>query len=195
MRSHRWLTLGLALAWAALPGRLDAQAVLENPTLDSAQTAVRDALYRLRDTLTVVNAATSRIARDLNTSSDEVLRSRARNVADRCTSGVGTAADARAVVARHQLPVRDPRKLRDQLTRKLEALEGDLQACQTEFRRLAAPANHEELRGYGVGRGDRVRAATRAYQPAVEEYFKEALGIRYLPNRAGGTPIPSTSGP
>lgn len=193
MRALRLLTL--ALACAALPGRLAGQAVLDNPTLDSAQTAVRDALYRLRDTLTLVNAATSRIARDLNRSSDEVLRSRARIVAGRCGSGVQAAADARAVVVAHQLPSRDPRKLREQLVRRLEVLEADLRSCQTDFVRLAAPSNHEELRGYGVGRGDRVRSSARAYQPAVEEYFKEALGIRYLPNRAGGTPIPSTAAP
>lgn len=181
----------LALALSAAP--LAGQAVLDDPVLDSVQTEVRDALYRLRDTLTTVDAATSRIARDIRSASDQVLRSRARVVAERCAAAAGTLPPIRELVGASNLPAHDRLKLRPRLVTALSTLEGQLTQCATEFTGLTAPAKAEELRGYGIGKGERLQARIREYQLSVVAYFKEALGIRYLPN-SGATAGRATSG-
>ncbi|HMV31779.1 MAG: hypothetical protein U0104_10410 [Gemmatimonadales bacterium] len=192
MRTYRLLTL--ALACAALPGRLAAQAVLDDPALDSVQIVLRDAVYRLRDSLTLVDAATARIARDLRTTSDPALRSRARAVADRCAAAVKTIPVTRTIIALNPRPASDPRRAREQMDRALLTLEAELKGCVTEFERLSARGQEAELRGYGIGRGEKVRTAVRAFQPAAESYFGAALGVRYRPRTDGSIPSPSTNG-
>jgi len=184
----------LALACAALPGRLAGQAVLDDPTLDSVQTVLRDAVYRLRDTLTLVDAATARIARDLRTASDPALRSRARAVADRCAVAVRMIPVTRDIIAANPRPVSDPRRAREQMDHALATLEGELKKCVTEFERLSGRGQEAELRGYGIGRGERVRTAVRAFQPAAESYFGAALGVRYRPKTDGSIPTSSANG-
>ena len=159
----------IALIGLSLAAPLTAQAVVSEPVLDSVQVELRDHLYRMRDTLTLVEGATARIARDLKTSSDQVLRSRARTVSDRCK----VAAGAR--------PEPDPRKSRARLTSALDTLEIKLTQCTTEFAGLATPARSQELRDYGVGRGDRLREAVRVVDAALSLYFATAIGTRYMP--------------
>ncbi|MBK6422545.1 MAG: hypothetical protein IPI38_18880 [Gemmatimonadetes bacterium] len=192
MKSLRLLTL--ALTCALLPGRLAGQAVLDDPTLDSVQTVLRDALYRLRDTLTLVDAATARIARDLRATSDPVLRSRARAVADRCSAAVRMVPVTRETLSTHPRPAPDPRRVREGMDRALVTLEAELKGCVTEFTRLSEHGQEAELRGYGIGRGTKVRTAVRAFQPAAESYFGSALGIRYRPKTDGSIPTPSATG-
>src|SRR5690606_15341894 len=88
----------LVLFGLSVAAPLSAQVVASEPVLDTVQIELRDELYRLRDTLTLVEAATARIARDLKTSSDQVLRSRARSVSERCQAAAGTVGPARALV-------------------------------------------------------------------------------------------------
>lgn len=183
--------LPLLLPLVALSARpVAAQAVLDDPKLDSIQLVVRDALYRLRDSLTLVDAATARIQRDLRTTSDEVLRTRARNVATRCAATAATIPETREAVRAHPMPQPDPRGVLGQLDRALTELEGRMNACRTDFEGLATPDKAAELRDYGVGRGAKVRGASHQYQPAVVTYFKVALGVRYMPAMRGGVPEP-----
>lgn len=186
---NRYATL--ALLGLALATPLTAQTVVSEPVLDAVQVELRDELYRLRDTLTLVESATARIARDLKTSSDQVLRSRARSVSDRCQAAAATVGPARTLVTERARPEPDPRKSRAQLTTALDTLELKLTQCTTEFAGLATPARSQELRDYGVGRGTRVREAVRAFDVALGLYFANALVIRYMPKAGRGTgPVP-----
>lgn len=181
----------IALFGLSLAAPLTAQTVVSEPVLDAVQVELRDELYRLRDTLTLVEGATARIARDLKTSSDQVLRSRARSVSDRCQAAAATVGPARTLVTERARPEPDPRKSRVQLTTALDTLELKLKQCTTEFSGLATPARSQELRDYGVGRGTRVREAVRAFDVALGLYFANALGIRYMPKAGRGTgPVP-----
>lgn len=171
----------IALIGLSLAAPLTAQAVVSEPVLDSVQVELRDHLYRMRDTLTLVEGATARIARDLKTSSDQVLRSRARTVSDRCKVAAGAIPPARTLVAERARPEPDPRKSRARLTSALDTLEIKLTQCTTEFAGLATPARSQELRDYGVGRGDRLREAVRVVDAALSLYFATAIGTRYMP--------------
>ena len=186
----------LFLALAGLAARpVAAQQVLDDPKLDSVQLQVRDALYRLRDSLTLVNAATARIQRDIRTTSDQVLQTRARAVASRCAAAAAVIPSTREIVTAHPMPQPDPRGIRAGLERALAALEGEMKACHAEFEGLSVREKADELRGYGVGKGEKVRDASHRYQPAVESYFRVALGVRYMPAMRGGVAEPDGRAP
>lgn len=183
----------LLFAALATGGRsLGAQTVVQpEAKLTPAQTSVRSALYQLRDTLLLVEAASARIARDLRTASDPALRSRARVMVDRCHAAIAQADSTRAVVAREALPNPDSKGVRRELDRALEVLQGHLRRCATQFTELTDPAKAEELRGYGIGRGQRVQTAIREYRPTASRYFRMAFGQQYWPSTAGAGATPS----
>lgn len=182
----RTARLAFFAIWFATP--LGAQTVVTAPVLDSVQIELRDELYRLRDTLTLVEGATAVIARDLRSSSDQVLRSRARTVSERCKVAASVVPTARVLVTERARPMPDPRKSRAQLTSALEELEVKLTHCTTEFAGLATPDRSQELRDYGVGRGAKLREAVRVLDLALGLYFPNAIGTRYMPKagRSGG---------
>lgn len=177
------LLVALIIAGAA---PLTAQTVVAPaPKLDSTQVAVRDALYRLRDSLQLVDAASASIARDRAMSSDALLRSRATRLTTRCAAAERTLAPTRSVITSAGLPAQDPRAMRAVLLRSLDSLEVGLQGCVTVFQRLQAPERAEELRGYGIGRGERVQAYIRRHDAAVGPYFEAVTGGRYEASRKG----------
>lgn len=181
-------TASLACFAICLATPLTAQTVVTEPVLDPVQIELRDELYRLRDTLTLVEGATAVIARDIGSSSDQVLRSRARTVSERCKVAASVVPPARILVTERARPMPDPRKHRAQLTSALEELEVKLTECTTEFAGLATPDRSKELRDYGIGRGAKLREAVRAFDLALGIYFPSAIGTRYMPKagRTGG---------
>lgn len=188
------VSLLMLLALAPIGSALDAQTVVQpEPALDPAQRTVRTSLYQLRDSLQQVEAASARIARDLQRASDAALRSRARIMADRCRSATVQLDSTRTVVGRGQLPAPDPRSARLALDRALETLRGHLVECIGQFTSLQAPEKAEELRGYGIGRGQRVQAAIQQYRPTAALYFRLAFQQQYWPNTRGAGATPSAT--
>lgn len=182
----------LLLAALAAGGPVSAQTVVKpQAKLTPAQSTVRNALYQLRDTLQLVEAASARIARDLASTSDAALRSRARVMVDRCRASLPQIDSARSVVAREALPDPDPKAVRRALDRSLVDLREQLQDCVTEFTDLGDPAKADTLRGYGIGRGKRVQAAIRNYRPVAAQYFKLTFDQPYWPSMAGAGATPS----
>ena len=185
-------TLLLALILAGASPLSGQTVIAPPPKLDSTQTAVRDALYRLRDSLQLVDAASASIARDRARSSDALLRSRARRLTIHCTGAANALGPTRAVVTSAGLPVADRLAVRAKLLRSLDSLQVGLQLCTTEFQRLQAPDRAEELRDYGIGKGERVQAYIRRHDIAVAPYFEAVTGVRYEASRrgAGATAAP-----
>ena len=161
------------------------------PKLDSTQTAVRDVLYRLRDSLQLVDAASARIARDRAMSSDMLMRSRAYLLATRCASAARAVAPARSAIISAGLPRTDRLALRAALLRSLDSLDVGLASCVTEFKRLQTPERAAELRDYGIGRGKKVQLYIRHHDAAVGPFFQEVAGSRYEANRQGAGSIAS----
>lgn len=190
MKSASPIGLATLLLLAAVP--LRAQTVVQpEPKLNSEQMTVRTSLYHLRDSLNAVEAASARIARDLRSASDAALRSRARTVALRCQAAVSQLDSSRAVVERGQLPSPDPKHRRSELDKAMAQLRGHLVDCSTQFTALTDPAKAEELRGYGIGRGQRVQTAVQAYRPAASAYFRAAFDQQYWPNTRGAGQTPT----
>jgi hypothetical protein len=185
----RNLLLILALVIGARP--LSAQQVIKRPVFDSVQAAVRKSLYALRDSLQLVDAASSRLVRDRERASNALLRARARSIAGRCTAAAQMAAESREVVIQAGRPVPDKRGALPRLDRALVELKDQMERCTTEFQALTAPGKFAELRDYGIGRGAKVQEAIRRYEPSVRLYFDQAVGDRYFPNLVGAGATPS----
>lgn len=191
MRIPRPLALVLFLAGAA-PASAQ-MVVTPEPKLDSTQALISEALYHLRDSLQFVEAASARLARDRSATSDAVLRSRALTMAERCEAAVRVSDAAREVVVRSARPEPDRRSDLPKYLQALDTLRKRLVDCQGEFTRLARPEFAEELRGYGIGRGERVQEAIRAYDPAIKQYFTAATGRSYWPYMKGAGATPTGS--
>jgi hypothetical protein len=182
----------LLLAVLAGPASLSAQLVIHpEAKLNPEQMTVRTSLYQLRDTLLLVEAASARIARDLNGASDAALRSRARVMAQRCRAAVLQTDSTAAVVSRGALPEPDPQKVRPTLERALADLRTQLESCVSEFTRLTDPASSEELRGYGIGKGRKVQTAIQNYRPPASRYFRFTFSQQYWPSTSGAGATPS----
>jgi hypothetical protein len=178
------LVLATLLAPAARD--LEAQAVVQPaPTLDSTQSVIQRSVHSLRDSLTVVQAASARIARDIRTTSDAVLRARARQMAAGCSAASRASTSTRVVVIGANRPEPDPRGLRRGMEQALDELKAQLDRCVVEFQGLVTPARAQELRDYGIGRGLKVQQAIRRYELTVRSYFFGATGVRYLPGQRG----------
>ena len=124
--NHRTLvTLGVLLLGTRT---LAAQTVVTpEPKLSPEAQVVSDAIYRLRDSLLVVEAAGSRIARDRAQASDASLRSRAKLLADRCRFAAEISASTKATIRKGGMPSPDPKGnlVRDQaVNMRLEDLRG-----------------------------------------------------------------------
>jgi hypothetical protein len=190
MRGARLMCLALFLGGAT---PLPAQAVLQPEVkLDSTRTRVRNAVYRLRDSLQLAGAASARLGRDMSRSSDALMFARARLIAGRCKATAEATGPTRGELLSASLPNPDPNGALQALLRALDTLEVDMKQCETSFEALATPAKVEELRGYGVGRATRVQAAMRRFEDTARDYFRRALGIRYLASaRGAGSMAPS----
>lgn len=179
-----------ALLLVAVP--LAAQTVVQpDRKLTQQESAVRTSLYQLRDSLNAVEAASARIARDLQSASDAALRSRARVMAARCQAATAQLDSSRALVGRASLPTPDPRQNRGALDKALGLLRTTLVDCGTQFTGLTAPEKAQELRGYGIGRGEKVQTAIQAYRPVASQYFRAAFDQQYWPDTRGAGQTPT----
>ena len=97
----------------------------------------------------------------------------------------------RSVVQRGRLPDPDPTKVLPELDRAMDVLRGQLVDCTSQFSTLTAPEKAEELRGYGIGRGQRVQTAIQSYRPAAAKYFRTTFQQLYWPAMRGAGATPS----
>ena len=179
-----------ALVASAVPVR--AQVVVQpEPPLDSIQSVVHDALYLLRDSLQYVEAASARFARDRNMSSDAVLRSRSQTMAERCGAVVRITGEVKEVVVRSARPDPDPKGERPRYLGALDTLRRRMQECSAEFTRLAKPEAAQELRDYGIRKGNRIDEAIQVYDAEITRYFHASTGRRYQPYMRGAGATPS----
>lgn len=181
----RTLFLVGALALGAHDLSAQAAVLQADPELSPEKKAVEVAIYRLRDTLNLVEAAGARFARDRQQVSDAALRSRARVIAERCRASVPISDSTQGTIKRQAQPTPDPRGLLKRIDKSIVEVRSKLEWCDKEFTRLAEPANAEELRGYGIGRAQQVSDLIQAYIGEAASYMRNALGARYVPITRG----------
>jgi hypothetical protein len=152
---------------------------------------VSAALYRLRDTLLVIESSTARFARDRGSASDQALQSRARVIAGRCKAATPLTDSVHKIVVASDIPANDRAGVRARMEKSMLQLHDKLEWCSTEFERLAGSSNAKELRDYGIGRGKQVDAATQDYVVRMQAFLQIGLGARYKPYTKGAGATPS----
>jgi hypothetical protein len=165
-----------------------ATVVRPEPPLDAGRATVRDALLRLRDSLSSIDAAASRLQRDYRQASPASLMSRARVMHASCaSSGRGVPAARKAV---REAAASDELRLRrrGELIGALDELQKALARCESDFATMSRPGEEERVRGYGNDRALRVQAALRRYERVLGTFFS-AMKIKVRPLGAQAGPL------
>jgi hypothetical protein len=139
--------------------------------LSPEKAKIHVALVTLRDSLLAVQTAGGRLERDLRSSSDAVLRSRARTISAACASSSRAAASAQQTISASPEPAKDPKKTRQALLASLKDLRASLDKCTTDFTSYIDPAQAEDLRGYGVSRSSKTDVAIQRYGVPLQSYL------------------------
>jgi hypothetical protein len=139
--------------------------------LSPEKAKIHTALVTLRDSLLAVQTAGGRLERDLRSSSDAVLRSRARTISAACASSSRAAASAQQTISASPEPAKDPKKTRQALLASLKDLRASLDKCTTDFTSYIDPAQAEDLRGYGVSRSSKTDDAIQRYGVPLQSYL------------------------
>jgi hypothetical protein len=185
------LSLAAVVLLAGARGVAAQTVVTPEPKLPPEKQMVSDAIYRLRDSLLLVDAAGARFARDRNQASDASMQSRSRLMATRCRNALLTADSTKARITAGGQPTPDPRGVRTRMEKAIGQLGAKLSWCDTEFARLGEPANSEELRGYAIGRAEQVSASVKQFIVEIDYYLNTALGTRYRPSVRGAGSVAS----
>ena len=140
-----------ALAAPLLAASLHAQQVIAPNTpapLTGERALIHSSLVMLRDSLLLVQTAGGRLERDLRSSSDAVLRSRARPSSDLLLPAMAAG-----------------------LLASLKELRGALDKCETDFTEFMQPDRAADLRGYGVSRSSKTNEAIQHYGTPLQQYL------------------------
>ena len=181
----------MLMAVAALTvsaGPLVAQSSVVMPSrLAPEQEAVKIEYLRFRDTLHVVEAATARLVRDMGRTSDAAMSSRAKTVQVGCAASIAMSDSARVRITALEGNA-NVQRFRTKLLESFGELQQGLQDCDKDFARLAQPENIEELRGYSMSRGAKLRAVIHRFNAASRDYLR-SVGIDVRPIGAGANPL------
>ena len=158
--------------------------------LDSAQSAVRDAVLVLRDSLQVVHDGVARMHRDFRGASLAALVSRARSMRDGCAASTRTLPATRAVIASGPAATDKQRSTRERLLAEMDSLSAALAECQKTFGAWVDEEDGESVRGYGNRAAGTVRTAILGYEDRLQLYLR-LIGIRIQPLGAGASVIRS----
>jgi hypothetical protein len=156
--------------------------------LDSSRAALRDAVIRLRDSVSSVGAAAAALQRDFQRTSAQSLVSRARALRDACSGAVATAPGTREVIAHTPMPDNTARSRQAAAIAQLDSLTQVLQACMRDFEELSRPGQGERVRNYANERADRIQPAAGRYHVAIKGLL-DALQIEIRPRGAPANPL------
>lgn len=170
------LAAGLSSPLAAQSGR--EYFVQPDTAYDSVHTVQRDAFTLLRDSTTAISAATSRLMAGISPSSSlPWLRGQAMAVAAACRGATGPLAAARAVTQQGEWPKEYSRKAQASLLEEMGKFSGQLGACDTEWKGLAADTSQQHFRDNAPYRLKRLNDQVAAFNRSVGHYLR-SIGVK-----------------
>lgn len=170
-------------AGAALPQ------VYKPEQLTPVQFQARNSVSTLRDSVAAAGGALSRLAADVQTTSLQVLESRASTIVDRCD-----AAARQRIVSEKQLStaaLTSPNELKAQkdMLKEMGKLEKSLDLCLKTYAPLAQHGKGQELRDYGPSRAQPIIKGFQAFDQSLKP-FSKAMNIQFRPLlNAGKSPL------
>ena len=149
---------------------------------------MRDHYLVFRDTLRVIDAASSRLTRDIRTASGALLLSRNRAVRTACASALRSVEAVRQNLVGSPAAGRAPQPGRAEVDRSLGELGPALSRCATEFDKYSDPAGSNAVRDAGTRSASDAVLAGKKFERAAEAYLS-SLGITVRPYGSGPSPF------
>lgn len=176
-------------------GSVAAQAsgfIKPDPKLDSVSTSMRDDYLVFRDTLRAIDAASSRLTRDIRTASGALLLSRNRAVRAACASAMRLIDPTRQSLLGSSAAPRAPQRARAEVSRTQGELRLALSHCVTEFDEFSDPARSNGVRDAGARSASDAVLVAKKFERASEA-FLNTLGIVVRPYGSGPSPFAGRS--
>jgi hypothetical protein len=155
--------------------------------LDSASAALREGYIATRDTLRAVSGKSALLQRDIRSSTDAMLLSRARNLEVLCTASLRQLDRSRVRLLDGEVARRAPAPRRTALDRSIIELRAALTTCASEYRSMSLPESAEAMRARGVNVALKNQVAVRSFENTAELYLL-SVGIRVRPHGSGSNP-------
>jgi hypothetical protein len=154
---------------------------------------MRDEYLVFRDTLRAIDAASSRLSRDIRTASDALLLSRTRAVRTACSNALRGVDSARQDLLESPYAVRASLRARNDVSKAQGELRLALSQCVAEFDQYADLARAASIRDAGSRSASDAVMVGKKFERAAEA-FLASLGITVRPYGAGEGPNPFASG-
>ena len=157
--------------------------------LTPVQLQARNAVSTLRDSVAAAGGALSRLTADVQTTSPQVLESRASTIVDRCA-----AAERQRVVSADQLSsaaLTEPNeiKARKDMLKQMDKLKKSIDLCASTYQPLAKPGKGQEVRDYGPSRAKPILKGFQEFDQSLKP-FASAMHIQFRPLlNAGKSPL------
>lgn len=164
--------------------------VYRSEQLTPVQRQARNAVSSLRDSVAAAGGALSRLGADDQTTSLQVLESRASTIVDRCA-----AAERQRVSSVTQLstaPLTTPGEIQAQkdMLKEMDKLRKSLDLCTRTYSPLAQNGKGQEVKDYGPSRAKPIVRGLQDFDQSLKPFAK-AMNIQFRPmiNNAGKSPL------
>lgn len=159
-----------------------------DPKLDSAAVSARDAYLVLRDTLRTIDAASSRLTRDIRSGTGALLLSRVRAIRAGCAAALRAEEPARKNLLAAEVAQRTPTVRRTELEQSITELRAALTRCVEEYTGYVDRERPEEVRNTGNQLASATITTSHKFERIAERYLL-AVGVKIRPYGAGPNPF------
>ena len=157
--------------------------------LTPVQRQARDAVSSLRDSVSAAGGALSRISVDVQTTSLQVLESRATTVVDRCAAAERQRTSSISQLSSAALTTEGELKARKDMLKEMNKLKKSLDLCTSTYQPLAHAGKGQEVRDYGPTRAKPILAGFQQFDQSLKP-FSKAMAIQFRPLlNAGKSPL------
>ena len=136
--------------------------------LTPVQRQARDAVSTLRDSVSAAGGALARLSADVQTTSPQVLESRASTVVDRCAAAERQRTNSVTQLSTAALTTEGELKARKDMLKEMSKLKKSLDLCHATYQPLAQRGKGQEVRDYGPSRAKPILAGFQTVRPVAQ---------------------------
>jgi hypothetical protein len=157
--------------------------------LTPVQRQARDAVSNLRDSVSAAGGALARLSADVQTTSLQVLESRASTVVDRCAAAERQRTNSVTQLSTAALTTEGELQARKDMLKEMSKLKKSLDQCHATYQPLAQRGKGQEVRDYGPSRAKPILTGFQTFDQSLKPFAK-AMQIQFRPLlNAGKSPL------
>jgi hypothetical protein len=158
--------------------------------LGPVQKQARDAVSTLRDSVAAAGGALASLGADAQTTSLQVLESRAATIVDRCAAAERQRAHSVTQLSAAPLTASGELKAQKDMLREMNKLKKPLDQCHATYQPMSGLGKGQEVRDYGPSRAKPILAGFQQFDKSLKP-FATAMKIQFRPmlNDAGPSPL------